>query len=348
MPTITFSYEDLCSLIGKKPTEEELVELLDYAKAELEAKLTTEVTVKFNDTNQPYLWSVEGIARLIRSVLGKSKGVPKIKLEKSDLIVRVDKSVSAVRPYIAIFIAKGPAITPYMLEQLIQLQEKLATNFGRKRQKAGAGLFPAKKVEFPLTYKAVDPTSVSYVPLGMHEKLNLKQVLEKHQKGKEYSWILKDAKKYPIVLDNQKQLLTFPPIVNSEASGKVMAGDTELVCEVTGTDLEAVNLVCAIFAYTLFDRGFKLYSAKILYGTKTHVTPDLSVGVHSFKPETIKNLLGLDLSEKEVKQLLERAQYTVTGKGKVESPPYRKDIMHEVDIIEDIGILYGYSNMDSA
>ena len=83
MPTITFSYEDLCSLIGKKPTEEELVELLDYAKAELEAKLTTEVTVKFNDTNQPYLWSVEGIARLIRSVLGKSKGVPKIKLEKS-------------------------------------------------------------------------------------------------------------------------------------------------------------------------------------------------------------------------------------------------------------------------
>src|SRR3972149_1871345 len=126
MPSISFSFEDLCKLVGKKLGEGDLVVLLDRAKAELDSKLTSEITVKYNDTNQPYLWSVEGLARHFKASLGKQKGVSQLKLEKSDLSLAVDRSVEGVRPCIACFVAKGPALSQYVLNQLIQLQEKLA------------------------------------------------------------------------------------------------------------------------------------------------------------------------------------------------------------------------------
>ena len=76
MPTINFSFKDLQDLVGKKISLDELKELLSYGKAEFENydKDTDEVTVSCGDTNLPYLWSVEGIARLLKGILGKEAG----------------------------------------------------------------------------------------------------------------------------------------------------------------------------------------------------------------------------------------------------------------------------------
>jgi len=247
MPTITFSLVDLNNLIGKKITEEKLVELFDYAKAELERKEGDEITVKFNDTNQPYLWSVEGLAIFFRGVLGLEKGIPKIKIEKSNNKLFVDKSVKTVRPYISAFIAKGVKIDDYLLKQIIQLQEKLCDNYGQRRQKIAIGVYTSKKIEFPVNYKAVDPESVDFVPLDFKESLNLREIIEKHPKGKEYAWILKDEKRYPILLDSRKNILSFPPIINSAELGKIKIGDDEIFFEATGNDENAIRLATNIF-----------------------------------------------------------------------------------------------------
>ena len=348
MPSISFSFEDLCKLTGKKLGEEELTILLDRAKAELDSKLSSEITVKYNDTNQPYLWSVEGLARHFRASLGKDKGVPKIRLEKSDIVVNVDKSVAQVRPFMAVFQAKGAPLSEYLLNQLIQLQEKLADNYGRKRQKFGIGIFPAKGMSFPMTYKAVAPGDLSFVPLGMKEKLTLREIVAKHQKGKEYGHLLKDAKKYPIILNAKNEVLSFPPIINSETSGKVKAGDSEMLVEVTGTDESAVNLACTIIAYVLADRDYKIYPAKVKYGSKSVTTPDVEPREFKFDLLLVKTLLGLDLGEQKVKELLQRAQFDYEGKGKVFYPAYRGDLMHGVDVVEDIAIMHGYDEFEPA
>src|SRR3989344_2841919 len=115
MPTITFSLKDFTTLLGKKINIQEFKELLEYAKAELEQTNGDNVSVKFNDTNQPYLWSAEGIAILLRGVIGKEKGVPKLNIKKSNKRIIVDESVNSVRPYIAAFIAQGPALNEYIL-----------------------------------------------------------------------------------------------------------------------------------------------------------------------------------------------------------------------------------------
>ena len=347
MPTITFSLVDLNNLVGKKITEERLVELLNYAKAELERKEGDEITVKFNDTNQPYLWSVEGLAIFFRGVLGLEKGIPKIKIEKSNNKLFVDKSVKTVRPYISAFIAKGVKIDDYLLKQIIQLQEKLCDNYGRRRQKIAIGVYTSKKIEFPVNYKAVDPESVDFVPLDFKESLNLINILEKHPKGKEYAWILKDEKRYPILLDSRKNILSFPPIINSAELGKIKTGDDELFFEATGNDENAIRLATNIFAHALYLRGFKLYSITIEYDNKKIETPDIRTEKIKINKELIKSLIGIELKDKEVKELLEKARYDFDNYS-VEIPSFRQDIMHAVDVVEDVAIQYGYNNLESS
>jgi phenylalanyl-tRNA synthetase beta chain len=347
MPTINFSFRDLQELIGKRLTIDELKDLLSYCKAEFEDYDTAsdEVKADFGDTNLPYLWSVEGVARLLKGVLNLDRGIPPIRFSKNGYKIIVDKSTKKVRPYIAAFVAKSYNINESFLKQLIQLQEKLCENYGRKRKKVSIGLYSYKRVKFPVHYKAVPPDSIKFTPLEGTKELNLSQILEQHPKGIEYDKILKGFDKYPILIDSAGEVLSFPPIINSNFSGKVEIGDEELFFEVTGDDQDAILLATNIFAQALYERSFELFSVDIRYSDKRITTPSLFKDKLKITTEDVTNLLGLDLKDTEIKALLEKARYDY-NKGSVQVPPYRKDILHKVDVIEDIGIMYDYNKIE--
>ena len=145
MPTISTSLKDLYDLLGKKLSDEQLREALEYAKAEVEKIEGDEIHIQFNDTNQPYLWSVEGLTRWLKGVLDIEKGIPKLTIEKTTpAVVNVDKSVKQVRPYLAAFIARGNKLSEYLLKQIIQLQEKFCETYGQRRKKVSIGVYPAR------------------------------------------------------------------------------------------------------------------------------------------------------------------------------------------------------------
>lgn len=350
MPNISFSYNDFQRLLGKRLPIEEFKELsLLYAKAEVESydAKCDEVKVALDDTNLPYLWCVEGLARFFRGVLGIEKGIPGLKVESGGYKVVVDSSVRAVRPYIATFVAEGKGIDNYLLEQLIQLQEKFCEGYGRKRQKVSIGLYSHKKIRFPVHYKAVAPDSVSFAPLEMQEKLRLSEILERHPKGKLYSWILKGFQKYPVLVDSNNEILSLIPIINSNFTGKLMVGDNELMFEATGTDEESVNLAANIFAQNLFERGFRIVSIVIDYGTRKAMSPCSFNERIQLRDSDVEALTGLKLTSAKTKELLEKAGYSVSG-NIVKIPDYRRDILHVVDVIEDVAIMYGFDRIESA
>jgi phenylalanyl-tRNA synthetase beta chain len=348
MPTINFSLKDLQKLVGKKITVDELKDLLTYAKGDFEDydKTTDEVTADFGDTNLPYLWSVEGVARLLKGIIGKEKGLPKLKLNKSTYKVNVEASVNKVRPYIAAFVAKDSKIDDYLIKQIIQLQEKLCETYGRKRQKVAIGVYNYSKIKFPVHYKAVQPDKIKFTPLEFKKEMDLKEILEEHPKGQEYAYILEDFDKYPILIDDENNVLSFPPIINSDETGKVEEEDQDLFFEVTGTDMDAVLVSCNIFAHALQQRGFKIFQVDIKYPNKKMTTPLIFNETIKLNIDNIKKVLGLDLKEIEIKTLLEKQRYEYKA-GKVLIPEYRKDILHENDIIEDIAIAYGYDKIES-
>ncbi|MDP3765075.1 MAG: phenylalanine--tRNA ligase subunit beta [Nanoarchaeota archaeon] len=346
MPTITFSLKDLQHLVGKKLSVEEVQELAHYGKGDFENydEETDEVKIDFGDTNLPYLWSVEGFARLVRGILGMQKGIPEIKVNKGPYEVIVDKSVIKYRPYIACFAAKGKKVDDYMIKQFVQLQEKFCETYGRRRQKVSIGLYSYKRLAFPVHYKAVDPLSVEFVPLEFKAKMNLKEILAEHPKGKEYAWVLEGFDKYPLLMDDKNEVMSLVPIINSNFTGKIEIGDENMFFEATGTDEEAVNLAAVIFSYVLFERGFEIHSVDIKYPDKKVISPNLEIENVMIRNEQIKHLFGLELKENEIKHLLGKAQFEFEN-HKVKIPPYRKDILHPYDIIEDIGIMYGFDKI---
>lgn len=344
MPTITFSLKDMQGMLGKTLSLKELQKLLEYAKAEVEGQEGDEVTVKLDDTNQAYLWSVEGIARLIKGVLGKEKGLAKINIKKAGYKLIVDSSVKNVRPYVAAFVAKGKKVDDYLIKQIIQLQEKLCENYGRKREKVAIGVYSYGKIKFPVHYKATDPESIKFIPLDFRKEMTQQEILEDHPKGRDYAWILEGCKKHPILVDDKGDVLSFPPIINSAETGKIEENDKELFFEATGTDLNSVLLATNIFAYALFDRGFDIYGVDVKYGSKTITTPRLFNETIKVKKEQINKMLGLDLKDSDIKKLLEKARFGFKN-YRVEIPSYRLDILHPVDIVEEVAIMYGYDKI---
>ena len=347
MPVISFSFRDFQDLLGRTLLPGKFSDLVAlYAKGEVEWHRNDEVKVALDDTNMPYMWCVEGLARFFRGILEIETGLPEIKAAKAGKTILVDHSVKKIRPYIACFAASGK-ITEYLLEQLIQLQEKFCEGYGRKRKKVSIGLYSGKHVAFPVSYKAVNPDSVKFTPLEMNEEMNLPDVLERHPKGKAYGSIIKEFAKYPVLVDNYGQVLSLVPIINSNTLGKLKVGDSEILFEATGTDEDAVELAANLFAQNLYERRFELEKISIESGQKKWESPVSFSEKMEIKNADVEFLTGLKLSQSEIKNLLEKARYDVSGNS-VTIPDYRRDILHVFDVIEDIAIAYGFDNIESA
>ena len=360
MPTITVFKHDLESLL-KQPNGArremsiaQLEEWLMLVKGELKGHNaeTGELRIELQDSNRPDLWCCEGIARQIRI---KQQGGLKpysffAKKPKSTPSVIVKSGMDRVRPYVAACLAKGYRVTEQGLAQLIQTQEKLADIFGHKRKTVSIGIYQLPKITFPVTYELVKPEDARFTPLGMETVMTLAEILMVHPKGLEYGSILSGQSRLPILRDAKNQPLSFPPIINSREIGEVRVGDDQLFVEVTGTDLSMVILSLNIFAANLADRGATIEPVEVQYPSSTPLgkrirTPHDLGKVKTIQVSTIEQALGQKLGATVVKQALKVYGYDISiGKGSVKAklPPYRQDLMHTMDVVEDVAMSRGY------
>src|SRR3989344_1288689 len=201
MPTITLNKTVLEKLIGKKLPLDQLKDRISMLGTDLEKIEGEEIHVEIFP-NRPDLLSEQGFGRALASFIGTKPGLRKYKVKKSGLKVIVDKSVS-MRPYTACAIIKNLTFTNERIEEIMQMQEKLATTYGRNRKKSAYGVYPLKAIQFPVNYIAKDPTQVIFQPLGFDRKTSADQVEELHPKGNEYKDVGKGWKKYPFFIDAQ-------------------------------------------------------------------------------------------------------------------------------------------------
>ncbi|HEV8243020.1 MAG TPA: phenylalanine--tRNA ligase subunit beta [Nitrospirales bacterium] len=359
MPTISINRKDLDKLFGRRSTDKDLDAWLQLVKGEIKDHdaATGELRIELQDSNRPDLWCVEGIARQIRI---KLKGAPEahayVKTAKGrrDQVL-VEKGLERVRPFIGACKARGYKVTEEGLAQLIQTQEKLADIFGRKRRTVSIGLYRLLPIKFPVTYALDNPDQAKFRPLGYDESMSLREILDIHPKGQEYGPILSGHDRLPLLRDAKGTVLSFPPIINSRDIGEVRVGDSDLFIEVTGTDLRMVMLAVNIFAANLYDRGATIEPVDIVYPYKTARGRTVRMPQPVSQPRAItlaevSKALGAELSFKEIRRSLVSYGYSVTGSGQsltVTLPPYRNDLMHPVDAIEDVAISRGYGTFQA-
>ncbi len=338
MPVINVSKGDLLNLV--KINETELEEVLEMAKAPVDEKNGDEWKIEIT-ADRPDMFSVEGIARAIKGYLGLETGLANYPVRKSDIKL-IAKRVDS-RPFIACAAIENVKLSDELVKSLMQMQEKLHTTIGRNRKKVAVGVHDLDKIEPPFTYKQVSPEEVSFVPLDMKEEMNLKQILEKHPKGRSYAFCLENYEKYPVIVDKNNNVLSFPPIINGELT-RVTEKTKNLLIEVTGTDERTVEKTLNILACNIAERSGEIVS--VMVDKKTY--PDLSPAQRSLTVKEVDSLLGLDIDHNQIARILERMRYGVMKlKGKLDIliPAYRNDILHNVDLIEDVAIGYGYNNI---
>ena len=360
MPTIDIDYSELERQLGIKlgGDMDKLDEILANVKAEVKnySQKDNSVSVEMKDTARADLWSVEGLSRALQGYLNHRRGIKPYSVGKSIIEVKVDSQLFGIRPYICCSVVKDIHLSDAIIKGIMHLQDKLDQTHGRSRQKTSIGIYNLDLVKPPILYAAVKPSEVKFVPLGFSEKMSLDEVLDRHPKGIEYGRIVKKNSLYPMLFDGENKVLSFPPIINSNDLGKITEESRNLLVEVTGTQHKAVLDTLNLVTLALIDRGGKAYSATIHYPEnseyteRTVVTPNFDNRHFQLSVEETNRLLGLQLSAQKISELLQVAGLDVE-KVDAESvsvlvPCYRVDVMHQVDLIEDVAIAYGYNNIE--
>ena len=340
MTILTLNKQQLESKIGT--INEEMQNKISMFGTPVEEVTDTELIVEIFP-NRPDLLSFQGFSRALTSFLKKPQ-VSKYKVNKpeKDYKIIIDKSVKKVRPYTVCAIVKNLKLDNEKIKELIEIQEKLHASYGRNRKKLAIGIYPLEKIKLPIKYLAKKPEDIKFIPLESNKKINGRQILSQHPAGREYAHLLKDKEVFPIFEDANNEILSMPPIINSQKTGKITEDTKEVFIECSGFNLEYLKKTLNMIVTTMADLGGEIYEMEIQDKNK-YLSPNLEPEKMSFSIENINKTLGLELNEKQIKELLEKMGIGYE-KNTALIPAYRTDILHEIDLSEEVAIAYGYDN----
>ncbi|MBM3281951.1 MAG: phenylalanine--tRNA ligase subunit beta [Candidatus Diapherotrites archaeon] len=350
MVNVDTSLEKLNHYLTKPITIEKLEQTLFQMGHELDEKNPDALKIDIT-ADRPDMVSTAGVARVLNAYLGHVKGFPLVERKKSAYVLNVDASVAGVRPYTAALVVKNISLNQEKLDELIWVQEKIHATFARERKKAAIGIYPLKKIHWPITFQAQSPEKISFQPLGLEKMLTGRDILREHPTGKKYAHLLEEMPVFPVFRDSMGTVLSMPPIINSHNVGQVTLHDRDLFVEVSGHYWPAVSVILDILAYLFSDMNGEIYQVNVQYPTENfpRTTPELGKITQTIELDALNALLGTTLTSAQTMELLERMLYRVVKSNAkqlvVECPSFRVDVLHPHDVMDDVARAYGFDNL---
>ena len=322
--------------------------------------------------DRPDLLSHETMARAARAFLDGDIQQPTIETKDSGITLDVDSSLESVRPIIMAAIVRGVKNgntvneKDQFIQSLMDHQEKLHLSLGRRRKFSSIGVHDLSTLSPPFRVVTV-PGSHSFTPLAMNEKMSIDTILSEHTKGIEYAHLMDNLEVYPVILDSNDEILSFPPIINGEHT-TVSESTTDFFIDVTGWNERAVEACLLLVCLSLAERGGTIEQVQVIgYDGQVRMTPNMESKEHRVSDQLINTILGITMESEDIAAAIQRmggdlvtSRAVTDGVNKAERwadlevgerehvikmPRWRSDIMHPIDIVEDIAIGYGYENM---
>ena len=347
MPVVNITMSLLNKFFPGKALNE-IIDSLPYIGLDMEGIDNETIRVEYNP-NRPDFASGYGIIRALKGILEIETGIPKFQLFKNNIYkINVESSVKQVRPVIVALVAKKIDVHDNeAIKQLISIQEDLHNGIGRRRKKASIGIHDLDTIKFPITYKTVSD-DFSFVPLGIISSNTIKQILNEFDSGRQYGHILEKSNRYPIIVDEDNNVLSFPPIINGNVT-KVTPETNNLFIEITANNQKTADDILAILAITFHDIGFEIHNVSINNSGIIQFTPKMDTLSIDVDVSYINSLLGLELTKKEIVLSLKKSRLDAyaadTDIITCIVPRYRTDILHAIDIVEEVAIGYGVYNL---
>jgi len=344
MPVVELSYSRLQKLVGKV-SKKQISDSLPFLGLDIESEDKDQVRIEYSP-NRPDYSTDFGIALGLQGLLGIKTGIVKLNVKKSNKYsISVKPDVSKIRPFVTGIIAKNGKIDDKTIKQLMTMQEDLHFGIGRKRKKSSIGIHDLDKISFPLVYTTTNRNH-TFVPLNSEKEMPISEILTNTDVGKDYGSLLGQSSQIPLILDNNQNTVSFPPIINA-AITTVTTKTKNIFVEVTGINKEDAEDMLAVVATILQSYGFSLESIKIS-GAKNS-SPKLDPRKLSVNSSLINQTLGLDLKTSKIISCLKKSRLDASSKGNniiCTIPSYRFDIFGPMDLVEEVALGYGIQNLE--
>jgi len=330
MPVVELELPRLQKLVGKT-NRKKIMDILPFLGLDIESEDNDIVRIEFSP-NRPDYSTDFGIALGLQGLLGTKKGIQQLKIKKvQNYKIKVDPSVSKVRPFVTGIVARNGKIDDKVLRQI--------------RKKSSIGIHDLDTISFPLTYTTTNRNH-KFIPLNFTNEQSITEILKNTEVGQDYGHILGNSPKVPIILDSTRNTVSFPPIINSSKT-TVTTKTKNLFVEVTGIDKIAVEDMLSIVATILQSAGFELYTANISGARNS--TPQFNQRKIVLTEDLVNTTLGLNLSPPKIASTLKKCRLDATPKSKnviCTVPRYRFDIFGAMDLVEEVALGYGIENLE--
>ncbi|ESR62159.1 hypothetical protein CICLE_v10014690mg [Citrus x clementina] len=382
MPTVSVGRDRLFAALGKSYTKEEFEDLCFCFGIELDDVTTEKAIIRKekhldeegdeNDEEVIYkievpanrydLLCLEGIAQALR-VFNKQQEIPKYTLsdvsKDSMLQMHVKPETSSIRPYVFCAVLRDISFDEASYNSFIDLQDKLHQNICRRRTLVAIGTHDLDTLQGPFTYEALPPSHINFVPLKQTRDFTADELMEFYKsdlKLKKYLHIIENSPLYPVLYDQNRTVLSLPPIING-AHSAITLKTKNVFIECTATDLTKAKIVLNTMV-TIFSeyckRKYQVEPVEVVYADgRSYVYPDLSAYNMEVSLSYINHTIGVSLEAEEVTSLLNRMQLHAERSASADNqwninvlvPPTRSDVLHPCDVMEDVAIAYGYNNI---
>ena len=374
MPTISVDQKLLASLLSRHGCQHDIADVdhrLPLLGTDID-RCDEEVLDIEIFPNRPDLLSAETLSLAMRGFLHNQPTLANESLESSGITLSVEPELATIRPVILGAVVRGLDMSDDdemddFIKQLMDHQEKLHFALGRGRRRASIGVHDLTTLKPPFTVKAVD-RSHSFIPLAMEHAMTIDEILASHPKGVDYAHLLDGMEKVPIIEDAEGAVLSFPPIINGVHT-TVQSSTRDLFIDVTGWDRRACESCLMLVALQAKERGATLQTIEITdCDGEQEVLPNWTPVHHRVPARLITTILGRELSDDELSNAMLRMGGAFTGRSPATSdeisgsksmqyasegedmfgfdmPRWRFDLLHPVDIVEDIAIGHGYEDL---
>ncbi len=374
MPTISIDQKLLASLLSKHGCEHDIADVehrLPLLGTDID-RCDEEVLDIEIFPNRPDLLSAETLSVAMRAFLHNQHIHSEEVLNPSGIAVTVDSEIRKIRPIILGAVVRGLVMADdhemdSFIKQLMEHQEKLHFALGRGRRRASIGVHDLSTLHPPFKVRAVDRNH-KFTPLAMDEEISIEEILSKHPKGVEFAHLLQGMEKVPIIEDSKGAVLSFPPIINGNHT-TVQPKTRDLFIDVTGWDRRACESCLMLVALQAKERGGEIQTIQLTDcdGNK-EILPNWTPVHHRVPERLIPTILGRELNENELTNAMTRMggmytgrnpatkeetstngtmQYAKPGEGMLcfEMPRWRFDLLHPVDLVEELAIGHGYEDL---
>ena len=312
MPVVELNINRIRKLVSGKTTRKQILDALPFLGLDIESEDGDEIRIEYSP-NRPDYSTDYGIATGLQGLLGIKKGIQKITIKKKGKFsIKVDSSVTKIRPYVTGVIATNGKLDDVSIKQLMNMQEDLHFGIGRKRKKSSIGLHDADKITFPLTYSTVSREH-KFAPLNSDAEQTIDEILTNTEVGQNYGWVLGDVTQVPIITDSEKNTISFPPIINSSLT-TVTPNTKNILIEVTGIDKEAAEDMLSVVVSILQTAGFDFNELKIS-GNKNS-TPQLKNRTMIYDTKFTSEILGIEMNSSNMVTCLKKCRLDASVKGK--------------------------------